>query len=114
VRADERHHSVGFRSLVAATALVGCVPPHCENVRTEGGFDSRAFSHTYILRGLNYKVLGADGTGVSARRYAQSFPVFFDENGNIVDFTFENSQTSHLLHFYGSGTEAAICEALAQ
>ena len=72
------------------------------------------FKQRFTFVGLNYKVLGADGTGVSAGRFSYTFDVTLDEEGHIIDESFKESQTPHLLHLFGSSTEAAICETLAQ
>ena len=73
-----------------------------------------SFSYTTTFTGLNYQVFGADGAVISAGRGVDTFTLIFDENGNLVDFRFEESTTPNLEHLFGSRTEAAICETLAQ
>jgi hypothetical protein len=49
------------------------------------------FKQRFNFIGLNYNVLGADGTEISAGRYATKLTVTLDENGRIIDETFTES-----------------------
>ena len=72
------------------------------------------FKQRYTFNGLNYKILGVDGADISAGRFFHTFTVIVDENGNLVSDSQAHGFTPHLSHLFGSSTEAAICETLAQ
>jgi hypothetical protein len=76
--------------------------------------ENGSHSYRYTFTGLNYKVLGADGADISAGRFFHTFTVIVDENGNLVSDTQAHGYTPHLSHFFGSSTEAVICDTLAQ
>jgi len=75
--------------------------------------ENGSFEQTFTFTGLNYLVLDKDNTVVSSGRGVATFTVIFDENGNIVDITYEERSTPHLEHSIGPLDET-VCEALAQ
>jgi hypothetical protein len=77
--------------------------------------ENGSFEQTLTFTGLNFRLFAADGTPlVSSGRGVTTFTVVFDENGNLVDVTFEERATPHLEHFTDTNIDAIVCETLAQ
>ena len=87
-------------------------------VRTAGSdtfsfsFTGNSFTTTQTFTGLNFQVIGADGAVVSAGRGVATTTFTFDEEGNLIDITFEEKATPHLEHII-QNLPGIVCPVLA-
>jgi hypothetical protein len=91
--------------------------------RLDGGEftdDNGSYRYTETFMGLNIVLTGLrgpDGTPIPnlSGRGEVLISLTFDENGNIIDFTFGDTSTPHLAHLLNNDDiDAIVCETLAQ
>ena len=75
--------------------------------------ENGSFVQTFTTTGLNFLVLDKNNTVVSSGRGVATITVIFDENGNIVEFNYEERTTPHLEHSIGN-LDKTVCKTLAQ